>query len=163
MAEGGAGGVVRAAMGGVGALHAWLRAHLAYEPSPLRRFDAATPQDTLRRKRGDCKDLSALAVSALQSAGREARVALTALTSPPPRDALAFPSMGWFDHVLVWAPDPREGGRALRDPSPAPLTTGWIDPTAPTPAPARLHGRLAWVLISPTEGRWLTIDARSPP
>ena len=68
--------------------------------------------------------------------------------------------MGWFDHVLVWSPTADERARALSAPDPAPLARGWLDPTAEVPAPPHLHGRRAWVLLSPTEGRWLTISAR---
>ncbi|MBM4293027.1 MAG: hypothetical protein FJ138_17735, partial [Deltaproteobacteria bacterium] len=156
-ALGGAAGAARA--GGVAGLHAWLRARVRYAPAPLRRFDAAPPALTLARGAGDCKDLSALAAHALRGAGRAAHVALTALAAPPPRAALAVPSMGWFDHALVWAPSPEERARALGDPAPAPRARGWLDATALTPAPAALHGRLAWALLGPEEGRWLTIDA----
>ena len=57
--------------------------------------------DTLQRGGGDCKDLSALVYSALKSKGLSVKLGLTA-RQPLPLMSQQIPSMGWFDHVIVW-------------------------------------------------------------
>lgn len=74
-----------------------------------------TPEETLRRGYGDCKDQSALLVAMLREIGIEAQVAL--LRAGVARDFTPeFPGLAAFNHAIVHIP-----GKS-------PL---WIDPTVP--------------------------------
>ncbi|HEX6851431.1 MAG TPA: DUF3857 domain-containing protein [Candidatus Polarisedimenticolaceae bacterium] len=74
----------------------------------------STPETTLQRRYGDCKDKSALLVALLRAAGEKAHVALVSTRGSPDVEE-GLPGLGEFDHVVV-----RVGGTP-------PL---WIDATA---------------------------------
>lgn len=113
---------------------AWIHENVRY--SGLELGDAevvpAPPAETLRRRYGDCKDLSLLTVALLREAGIAARIALldTGWQDLVPE----LPGLGQFDHAIV-----RVEGRE-------PL---WVDPTDRYTPPGRLppsdQGRLALV------------------
>jgi tetratricopeptide (TPR) repeat protein len=113
---------------------AWIRENVRYTGLELgeREVVPAPPAETLRRRHGDCKDLSLLAVALLREAGVEARIALlrTGWQDLVPE----LPGLGQFDHAIVRV----EGKEPL-----------WIDPTEPFTPPGRLppadQGRLALV------------------
>ncbi len=113
---------------------AWIHERVRYTGLELGEAEIlpATPAETLKRRYGDCKDLSLLLVAMLREAGIEARVALlrTAWIDLAPE----LPGLGQFDHAIV-----RVEGKAPT----------WIDPTDPFSPPGRLpppdEGRLALV------------------
>lgn len=99
-----------------------------------------SPQETLRRGYGDCKDQSALLVAMLREAGIEAHVAL--LRAGEGRDFTPeFPGLSAFNHAIVHVP-----GKA-------PL---WIDPTVPQARvgqiPSADAGRNALIIAVGTKG-----------
>ena len=106
-----------------------------------------SPEETLRRKFGDCKDQAALLVAALRAAGVPADVALVRAGSDPEINP-DLPGMGVFDHAIV---------RVAGDP---PL---WIDPTSPYADAGELptpdQGRQALVASGSTRGLERTPDA----
>jgi tetratricopeptide (TPR) repeat protein len=73
-----------------------------------------TPQQTIERGYGDCKDKAVLLVRRLREAGIPARLALLTPYPSPDVDP-AMPGLEAFDHVIVYVPGPQ------------PL---WIDPTS---------------------------------
>ncbi len=74
------------------------------------------PDETLRRRYGDCKDQSALLIALLRTAGIEANPVL--IKSSLGRDALSeLPGLGAFNHMIVHV-----GGKQEY----------WVDPTATT-------------------------------
>jgi transglutaminase-like putative cysteine protease/tetratricopeptide (TPR) repeat protein len=109
----------------------------------------ARPEETLKRKYGDCKDKSALLVSLLRAAGIPSYLAL--LATGPGEDVKAeHPGMGKFDHAIVYVP----GTPDL-----------WIDATAENlPAgflPSMDQGRRALVIRPETVGLSLIPEAAS--
>ena len=113
---------------------AWIHENVRYTGLELGEaaIVPAPPAETLRRRYGDCKDLSLLAVALLRAAGLDARVALlrTAWQELPAE----LPGLGQLDHAVVRV----EGKEPL-----------WFDPTDPFTPPGRLppadQGRLALV------------------
>jgi len=159
---------VDAARASLKALDAWLKARVRYHYSPLRRYQPRPPLKSLLLGYGDCKDLSAIAHVALAEAGRPTWFALTS-QRPILSSARSIPSMGWFDHVLLWAPSEEElrvsqlTKRAPNDARPLPSSpiSAWFDPTGPSGSARALRGRWAYVLLSPNQGRWVQIGGLS--
>ncbi len=74
------------------------------------------PDETLRRRYGDCKDQSVLLIAMLRLAGIDAHPVL--LRSSLGRDIIPeFPGIAMFNHMIVYVAGPKEM---------------WIDPTATT-------------------------------
>jgi tetratricopeptide (TPR) repeat protein len=99
------------------------------------------PEETLKRKYGDCKDKAALLVTMLRAAGIPARLAL--LSTGPGRDVnTELPGIGLFDHAIVYVP------AAGADPE------LWIDATAEYTQvgvlPRMDYGRLALIVDEKT-------------
>jgi len=66
------------------------------------RYVPSTPEEVLQRRWGDCKDMSCLMISLLESVGVQARPVLVATTgSLPPRQD--FPDLYSFNHMIVQA------------------------------------------------------------
>jgi transglutaminase-like putative cysteine protease/tetratricopeptide (TPR) repeat protein len=108
-----------------------------------------SPNETLVRKYGDCKDKSTLLVAMLRAAGVPAYLAL--LNAGGRMDALAeLPGMGFFDHAIVYVP----GSPDL-----------WIDATDEFARPGQLptsdQGRLALVVRPETTSLVRTPEASS--
>ena len=158
----------KAAHSGLKALDAWLKTKVRYHYSPLRRYQPRPPHKSLQLGYGDCKDLSAIAHVALAEAGRPSWFALTS-QRPILSSARAIPSMGWFDHVLLWAPSADElrvaqlTARVADSERPLPSSpmSAWFDPTGPSGSARALRGRWAYVLLSPDQGRWVQIGGLS--
>jgi Flp pilus assembly protein TadD len=131
-------------------LTAWVHQNVRY--TGLELGEAAlvpvSPDETLGRRYGDCKDLSLLLVGLLRAAGHEAHIALlkTGWSEVEPE----LPGLGEFDHAIV------------RVDGPEPT---WVDPTDPFVAPGRLpapdQGRLALVARPGTRGLERTPSARA--
>jgi len=98
------------------------------------------PAEVLARRYGDCKDKAALLVALLRAAGVPAHVALLNV-SDIDLDA-KLPSMGDFDHAIVYVP-PAGSAPAL-----------WIDATNPSTTVGELPG-------SDVDRRALVASARS--
>jgi len=98
-----------------------------------------TPQETLTRHFGDCKDKSTLLVAMLKAAGIPASLALVRSSSPDLDTDL--PGMAMFDHAIVFVP----GNQEL-----------WIDATAEYNVlgniPPSLNGKNALV-VDGTSGK----------
>lgn len=111
----------------------WLRRRVRYTGLELGEgaLVPARPAEVLRRRYGDCKDLSLLMAGVLRAAGFPATLALVRADGDAPAE---LPGLGEFDHAIVAV-----GGKV-------PL---FVDPTdAFTPAgelPAPLQGRQALV------------------
>jgi tetratricopeptide (TPR) repeat protein/transglutaminase-like putative cysteine protease len=108
-------------------------------------FVPQSPQNTVSRGYGDCKDMSTLLVSQLREAGVEAHVAL--LSAGTGLDTVAeVPGLQNFNHAIVYVPG--EPGSGTRD--------YWIDPTSPHTALGQLptadQGRFALVASDETTG-----------
>ncbi|MGA9521022.1 MAG: DUF3857 domain-containing protein [Myxococcaceae bacterium] len=116
---------------------AWVQDHVRYTGLQLGEASIipATPEETLDRGFGDCKDLSTVTVALLRAAGIPANVALLRTQTGEISDGLA--GLGLVDHAIVQIPAAK-GQPEL-----------WMDPTVPTlPAgelPASLQGRPALV------------------
>lgn len=108
-----------------------------------------SPNETLVRKYGDCKDKSTLLVAMLRAAGVPAYLALlnAGATMDVPAD---LPGMGFFDHAIVYVP----GSPDL-----------WIDATdefaRPSQLPTSDQGRLALVVRPETTALIRTPEASS--
>jgi transglutaminase-like putative cysteine protease/tetratricopeptide (TPR) repeat protein len=115
---------------------AWTHANVRY--TGLELGEAAIvpvpPAETLRRRYGDCKDLSLLVVGMLRAAGVDARVALVRAEWQELDPEL--PGFGAFNHAVVRVGGPGSGSEDI-----------WIDATdEETPAgrlPPPVQGRLA--------------------
>ncbi|WP_242392221.1 DUF3857 domain-containing protein, partial [Anaeromyxobacter oryzisoli] len=133
---------LRAALGGgkparaeaIRRILAWVHANVRYTGLELGQaaIVPTPPGETLKRRYGDCKDLSLLVVGLLRAAGIEARLALVRSDW---RDLdRALPGISQFDHAIVRV----EGAPPV-----------WIDATAPYSPPGALppqvEGRLALV------------------
>lgn len=98
----------------------------------------APPAETLGRRYGDCKDLSALLVAALRALGIEAHLALVSTGLEPDPNV---PGLGFFDHAIV----------AIAGKEPR-----FVDATAfdlrGVQLPEPLQGRLALVASPSSEG-----------
>jgi transglutaminase-like putative cysteine protease/tetratricopeptide (TPR) repeat protein len=123
-------------------LLAWVHANVRY--SGIHLGDASlvpwAPQETLRRKYGDCKDQATLLVALLRASGIPAHVAL--LSTGPGQDVdETLPGMGGFDHAIAYLP----GKKPL-----------WIDPTDEFARAGELpvadQGRLALVAAPHSRG-----------
>ncbi|MDH3784529.1 MAG: DUF3857 domain-containing protein [Acidobacteriota bacterium] len=114
---------------------AWVHSQVRYTGVEFgeRALIPSTPEETLARQFGDCKDKSALLVSRLRGHGIAAHLALL-LTGPGPDIDPALPGIGDFNHAIVYVP----GDEPL-----------WIDPTDPFSrageVPLPDQGRLALV------------------
>ena len=108
-----------------------------------------SPQETLRRKYGDCKDKAAVLVAMLRAAGMKAYLALLSAGSGTDVDA-DLPGFGIFNHAIVYV----EG--------PEPL---WIDATAMDTRVGELpladQGRRALVASRNTTGLLKTPESSS--
>ncbi|BDG04131.1 DUF3857 domain-containing protein [Anaeromyxobacter oryzae] len=113
---------------------AWVHANVRYTGLELGQaaLVPARPAETLRRRYGDCKDLSLLVVGLLRAAGLDARLALVRADWQELLPEL--PGVSQFDHAIVRV----EGAPPV-----------WIDATDPWTPPGRLpapiEGRLALV------------------
>lgn len=111
---------------------AWTHANVRYTGLELGEaaIVPAAPAETLRRRYGDCKDLSLLLVGLLRAAGLDAQLALVRAEWQELDPEL--PGFGAFNHAVV------------RVDGPEPI---WIDATDPETPPGRLpppiQGRLA--------------------
>lgn len=99
-----------------------------------------SPQETLRRGYGDCKDQSTLLVAMLREAGIDAQVAL--LRAGEGRDFTPeFPGLSAFNHAIVYIPG---------------KTPLWVDPTVPQARvgqiPSADAGRNALIIAAGTKG-----------
>lgn len=135
----------------IDALVRWIAKEIRY--TGIEFGDSAiiphTPQETLARKFGDCKDKATLLVALLREAGIPAGLAL--LSSGSGQDVSPdFPGLGRFDHAIVHIP-----GTPPR----------WIDPTDEFSRPHQLpisdQGRLTLVAAENTVG--LTVIPRAAP
>lgn len=112
-----------------------------------------SPQETLARGYGDCKDLAVLVVSALAEAGVEAHVALLRAGDPLMVDE-RMPGLDLFDHAIVYVPA-AEGAPAL-----------WLDATTPEfgvgSLPTSDLGRNALLIAPDTRGLTPTPARGSP-
>lgn len=108
-----------------------------------------TPEETLRRGFGDCKDKATLLVAMLRAAGFEAHLALLR-TGPGPDVDPELPGLGTFDHAIV---------HVAGDPP------NWIDATADScpigSLPRADRGRAALIAAKETLGL-LTIPEAAP-
>ena len=149
-------------------IHRWVSEQFGYQPHSERPYLPLPPQVLLRRRAGDCKDLSLLSLTLLELQGLRPHFALTS-TRPLPKHAFEIPSIGWFDHVLLWLPDrsteqlalhsARAGVRLLD----APLAKyRWFDPTSPQVTP-QTDASFAYVLLSPEHGVWIPINTLTQP
>ena len=102
---------------------AWLHARVRYTGLELGEaaIVPARPTDTLARRFGDCKDLSALLAGMLRQAGFPASVVL--LSTDWPEIDPELPGLGELDHAVLRV----DGGPAI-----------WIDATDPWTPPGRL-------------------------
>lgn len=159
---------VQAALSGPQTLDQWLKVRVRYHYSPLRRYQPRAPLQSLQLGHGDCKDLSALAHFLFKEAGQPSWFALSS-QRPLLSSARDIPSMGWFDHVLLWTPSLEER-RALEGHTGSPGSAGerdralysspissWFDPTGVGGSARALKGRWAYVILSAERGRWVQI------
>lgn len=108
----------------------------------------ATPDETLRRGYGDCKDKAVLLVAMLRALGRKATVALLSAGHTTDVDA-ALPGLGLFNHAIVYV----DGDTPL-----------WIDATASDVRVGTLpppdQGRLALIASADTTALTRTPEGR---
>jgi tetratricopeptide (TPR) repeat protein len=113
---------------------AWVHRNVRYTGLELGQaaIVPASPGEVLKRRYGDCKDLSLLVTGLLRAAGYDARLVL--VRSSWDELAPELPGVSQFDHVIVRV----DGAPPL-----------WLDATDPYGAPGRLpsqiEGRLALV------------------
>lgn len=160
---------IDAALMGKNELNTWIQKRIRYHYSPLRRYQPRPPLQSLKLGYGDCKDLSALAHILLKYANHRSWFALTS-QKPLLSSARSIPSMGWFDHVLLWTPSEQELEQINRqelvhpDSSQAlhssPLNS-WFDATSPGGKVHALKGRWAYVLLNAQKGVWIQIGGLS--
>ncbi|MAD61210.1 MAG: hypothetical protein CMH49_06855 [Myxococcales bacterium] len=142
-------------------IHRWLRQYFKYEPQSKTPYDPMPIADFLRSRQGDCKEFSTLAQVLLKLQGHHTFLALSSST-PIPRYALRTPSIGWFNHVLLWRPSEEALRLAeLSADSQSVVSLGltqhrWFDPTSPIPDLAPTG--LAYVLLGPQRGAWISIS-----
>ena len=108
-----------------------------------------SPNETLKRKYGDCKDKAVLTVAMLRAANIPAYVAL--LSVGQRQDIVPdLPGMGMFDHAIVYVPG---------------KTDTWIDATDEYARLGQLpsvdHGRMALIARSTTDSLSRTPDETS--
>lgn len=125
---------------------AYLREQVRYTGVEFgeRSIVPSTPEETLTRRFGDCKDKATLLVALLRAAGIDASVAL--LNTGPGSDVDSeLPGIGRFDHAIVHVPGPPEI---------------WIDPTSRFSRAGELpsgdQGRLVLIASEETTGLVLT-------
>lgn len=136
-------------------LLAWLHEEVRY--TGLEFAEAAiiprSPEETLKRGYGDCKDKSTLLVALLRTAGIPAALALLN-TGPGPDVAPELAGLGFFNHAIVYVPGGSDVGPDV-----------WIDPTDEFARAGELpsvdQGRLA--LIATPGTRELTLTPASGP
>lgn len=97
-------------------VHTWIQNTFTY--TPLNRFPY-TPlsfKQIWRDKQGDCKDLSVVAHQLLHKMGVRSFFALTVQKKSDrplksmkvlPHAIAMIPSLGWFNHVILWTPTPQ--------------------------------------------------------
>ena len=131
-----------------------IRDRVSYRRAQRRGYRPTSKRATLRRGYGDCKDLSALARQELTDQGVPSYFALTS-TRPQSTAMRQVPSMGWFNHVLLWVPS--GGVNPIKDSSFSLREGLWVDLTTRHPSPQGLEGRWAWILKGPKHGEWRMI------
>ncbi len=149
-------------------LHRWVQRYFVYTPRPYRPYKPLSIVDFLQNKVGDCKEFTVLSHALLATQGERSYIALTS-TKPLPPKALEIPSIGWFDHVLLWRPSASALKLAqLTQATPTPVfepgltSYTWFDATAPQiEAMNSTSGQYAYVLLSATRGIWIPIRAAS--
>ena len=108
-----------------------------------------TPDETQKRKYGDCKDKASLLVAMLRAAGLQASVALLAAGFDTDVDT-ELPGLGRFNHAIVYV----AGEQPL-----------WIDATSPETRAGELplmdQGRLALIAGKSTTSLVLTPESRA--
>ena len=146
-------------------IHRWINHHFHYAPDLQRPYQPLSPKELMRRRSGDCKDLSTLAMSLLTMQGERPRYALTS-THPIPPFAPSVPSIGWFDHVLLWLPTEKAlslaelmsaSGEVELD-SPL-IRHQWFDPTSTRSDVPQSIAHVAYVLLSPEHGIWVPLTS----
>lgn len=134
----------------VSKLVAWLHSQVRY--TGLQFGEAAfvprSPEETLVRRYGDCKDLSTLLVGLLRASGIPASLALLRTQTDDVVETL--PGFGLFDHAIVYVPG---------------KTPLWIDATDDFALPGQLpppaQGRFTLVAAPTTEGLLRTPESTS--
>ncbi|MCB9653916.1 MAG: DUF3857 domain-containing protein [Deltaproteobacteria bacterium] len=83
------------------ALLTWLRRHVRYTAMDLGTgtIIPRSPDETIKRGYGDCKDMSVLLVRMLKSIDIDAELVLLSVGEPD--IPLDLPGFGWFDHAIV--------------------------------------------------------------
>ena len=147
-------------------VHQWIRRYLHYTPRPYRPYTPLPIRELLQNREGDCKDFSLLSQTLLSTQGHRSFIAF-ASTKALPKAAFETPSIGWFDHVLLWLPS----DNALRlatlasktfPPLLVPGLTSyeWFDATSSRTktskrGQAELKGQYAYVMLSEEHGVWV--------
>jgi hypothetical protein len=149
------------------ALQAWMNLHLAYRVvylSPDRGWVPDPAATVLRRRAGDCKDLSSFLLGAVEDLGLKGFPALTRIGTGRMRgDGPAHPAA--FNHVIAAIALPESLGL------PAEIqvegaTYLLVDPTDRTAAFGTLgtqHAEGRILLCLPTGGRWVDIPRKAIP
>jgi hypothetical protein len=147
-------------------IHRWLRNTLVYSPNQSKPYEPLSIYTLLKQKFGDCKEFSALGHALLSLQGQTSFIALTS-TKPIPPIAFHIPSIGWFDHVLLWVPSESAlklaqlNGVSTDKILDLGLTKHhWFDGTSPTLQP-RIDARVAYVLISKDQGVWIPLEMKT--
>ena len=153
----------------ISSTHLWVKRFLHYSPRPYRPYNPLPIRQLLSKREGDCKEFALFSQTLLSLQGQPAFIAL-ASTKPLPTNALRTPSLGWFDHALLWLPSDSamKLARLASRLSPPVLDPGlsryqWFDATsnAPqTPLTQSIKGQHAYVLLSDSQGVWVPISPR---
>lgn len=144
-------------------IHRWLKNNLNYSAQNTSPYTPLPIKTLFKTKSGDCKELNTLAQVLLKQQGQPSFIALTS-SKMIPRHALNTPSIGWFNHVMLWRPSPEALKIAqLSAHSSKVVSLGlsqheWYDATATMPNTPRQG--LAYVLLGPKQGVWLSLDDR---
>ena len=148
-------------------IYRWINQHFNYTPNVDHPYQPKPILDLLKTRQGDCKDFSVLSHVLLNTQGELSFLAL-ASSKPIPSVAFKVPSVGWFDHVLVWQPSSTalklaqlaiKNGKTLLEPG---LTRyAWLDATAPQLKP-QLQSSWAYVLLNKKQGIWVPTHPRRP-
>ncbi len=143
------------------ATHRWIRQNFKYQAQSKTPYEPMPIGQFLRSKEGDCKEFTTLAQALLKLQGQQTFLAFTS-SKPIPKYALNTPSIGWFDHVLLWQPSPDALRLAtLSAKSRQIISLGltehhWFDPTSSRIGAAPTG--LAYVMLGPQTGFWTFIQ-----